>query len=497
MVMEDVRAHITTYGCQMNRLDAELLAHALRRRGARVVADPDRANVLLFLTCSVRAHAEDRLFSNVGALKARKRREPDLVVGILGCTAQQYGGRIRERTPLADLVCGPGRLAEVPDLICRARRGRPAVALDPPRAHGGADAFADARLDALALTRPLGGPSPRAACVTVMRGCDNFCAYCVVPHVRGPERSRRPSAVLEEVRRLVGEGARQVTFLGQAVNKYRVTEAGRPWDLADLLAEAAETAGLVRLHFITNHPSAMSDYLADVFARVPTVCPYLHMPAQAGSDAVLRRMNRGYTSAEYEERIARVRRARPDVAVASDFIVGFPGETEADFEATCALVRRVGFAGGFVFKYSPRPGTAAARAWPDDVPDAEKRRRHRALLDLVRESAAEENRALLGRTVPVFVEGPSPKPHLDAASEEESREVCGPAGSPGRDAPIDSAVGLRTHRAESHPADVQLRGRTPAGRLVVFPGQANLAGEIVPVRLARAAGVTLFGERAT
>jgi len=470
--MEDVRAHITTYGCQMNRLDAELLAHALRREGARVVADPNDANVLLFLTCSVRAHAEERLFSNVGALKARKRREPDLLVGILGCTAQQYGDRLGERAPLADLACAPGRLAEVPDLIRKARRGRPADALDPTRTDGTREAFVapDARLDDLELARPLGGPSPRHACVTVVRGCDNFCAYCVVPHVRGPERSRPPSAVLDEVRRFAGEGARQVTFLGQAVNKYQAREAGRPWDLADLLAEAADTRGLARLHFITNHPAAMTERLADAFARVPAVCPYLHMPAQAGSDAVLRRMNRGYTAAEYEERVARVRRARPDVAVASDFIVGFPGETEADFEATCDLVRRTRFAGGFVFKYSPRPGTAAER-YTDDVPDAEKRRRHQVLLDLIQDIAGEESRALVGRTVPVFVEGPSPNPHLDAA-----------AGG---------------GQAESLAGGVQLRGRTPGGRIVVFDGPTDLAGEIVDVRLTRAAGVTLFGERAS
>jgi len=500
--MRDVRAHITTYGCQMNRLDAELLAYALRREGAEVVDEPDRANVLLFLTCSVRAHAEERLFSNVGALKARKRREPDLLVGILGCTAQQFGERIRERAPLADLVCGPGRLAEVPDLIRRARSGdRPVAALDPPRStdsarrvsapaapRGGSDAVAredhraeraqseagafavlDARLDDLECGRPLGGPSPRQAFVTVMRGCDNFCTYCVVPYVRGAERSRRPSAVLDEVRRLVGEGARQITFLGQAVDKYDAEEDGRRWDLADLLAAAAGTDGLDRLHFITNHPAAMTEPLAAAFARLPAVCPYLHMPAQAGSDAVLARMNRGYTAAEYEDRVAMVRQARPDVAVASDFIVGFPGETEAEFEATCGLARRIGFAGGFVFKYSPRPGTFAADRYPDDVPDAEKRRRHQVLLDLIQESAAAQNRAMVGRTVPVFVEGPSPNPHLDAARGEGE----GTAGE----------------------AQVQLRGRTPGGRIVVFAGPADAAGAIVDVRLTRAAAVTLFGER--
>jgi len=468
--MDDVCVHITTYGCQMNRLDADLVAHALRKAGARLVDDPDNANVLLYLTCSVRAHAEERLFSNVGALKHRKRREPNLVVGILGCTAQQFGEALRGRAPLVDVICAPGRLAEVPALIARVRRGEgPVLALDPDRRDGEAGALAptDAALDALEMARPLGGPSPRHAYVTVMRGCDNFCAYCVVPNVRGAERSRMPSAVLEELRRLVGEGARQVTLLGQAVNKYRAEEDGRTWDLADLLAAAGETPGLDRLHFITNHPAAMTDRLAHAFRDMPAVCPYLHMPAQAGSDAVLARMNRGYTVAEYEERVAMVRDARPDMAVASDFIVGFPGETEADFAATCDLARRVRFVGGFVFKYSPRPGTLAARRYPDAVPADDKRRRNQVLLDLIQDIADEDNAARVGRTESVFVEGPSPHPHLDAEKT--------PADATG---------------------DGQLRGRTPHNRIIVFDGPQGLAGEIVPVRIVRASALTLFGKRA-
>jgi len=493
--MNDVRAHITTYGCQMNRLDAHLLAHALREAGARVVDDPAEANTLLFLTCSVRAHAEERLFSNIGALRRRKGREPDLVIGVVGCTAQQFGERLGDRAPLADVICAPGRLAEVPALIARVRSGEgPVVALDPDRRDGGAGALApsDAALDALETARPVGGPSPRHAYVTVMRGCDNFCTYCVVPNVRGAERSRRPAAVLDEVRRLVGEGARQVTLLGQAVNKYRADEDGRAWDLADLLAAAADTAGLDRLHFITNHPAAMTDRLAGVFRDVPAVCPYLHMPAQAGSDAVLARMNRGYTAAEYERRVAMARDARPDVAVASDFIVGFPGETEGDFEATCDLVRRVRFLGGFVFKYSPRPGTLAARRYPDDVPLAEKRRRNQVLLDLIQAIATEDNQARVGRTESVFVEGPSPHPHLNPKEEGRSQEKMPRGGASGLPRP-DTTPG----KADSDPpaGQVQLRGRTPHNRIVVFDGPKDLAGAIVPVRIVRASALTLFGER--
>ena len=390
--MEPTRVHITTYGCQMNRLDAELAAEVLRAAGAEVVADQDRANVLLFLTCSVRGHAEDRVFSNIGALAGRKRRRPGLVIGLLGCMAQQFGEEVRRRAPLVDIVCAPGRLAELPDLIARARTGAEATALDPRRAEAGAGAFAslDDALDGVEVCRVLGRPSACEAYVTVMRGCDNFCTYCVVPNVRGPERSRPPRSILEEVRRLAGQGARQVTLLGQAVNQYAAEEDGRRWDLADLVARAAETPDLARLSFITSHPRAMTERLAAVFRDVPKVVPYLHMPAQSGSDAVLARMHRGYTAAEYEDRVAMVRARRPGLKVESDFIVGFPGETAEDFEATVNLVRRVRFAGAFVFKYSPRPGTAAAERFPDDVPAAEKRRRHSRLLALVKEIAREQ-----------------------------------------------------------------------------------------------------------
>jgi len=512
--MEPVRAHITTYGCQMNRLDAELVAERLRASGARVVDDPVEANVLLFVTCSVRAHAEDRAFSNIGALAARKRREPGLVVGLLGCTAQQYGDRLRSRAPLVDVVCAPGRLAELPQLIQAARTNRaaPVVALDPPRGAthtqpdrvGGAEAFAaaDAALDEVETLRPLGGPSPGHAFVTVMRGCDNFCAYCVVPNVRGPERSRTPSAVLEEVRRLAGQGARQITLLGQAVNKYVSRQDGRTCDLADLIEKVAETPDLARLRFITNHPRAMTERLAAVFRNVPAVCPYLHMPAQSGSDAVLARMKRGYTASEYADRVAMVRGVRPEVAVASDFIVGFPGETESDFEATMDLVQRMRFSQAFVFKYSPRPGTFAADHYPDDVPMAEKRRRNQALLDLVREVAGQENRRLIGRNVNVFVEGPSPHPNLDPEKGTAEKGTGSFSGcmekvpvpfSPGRmekvPVPFSAAAARRTW--------LQLRGRTPGNRIVVFDGPADLAGTEVDVEVVDSSPLTLFAHLAT
>jgi tRNA-2-methylthio-N6-dimethylallyladenosine synthase len=517
--MEPARVHITPYGCQMNQLDAELVAGAMRASGAEVVDDPAGANVLLFITCSVRGHAEDRVFSNIGALGVRKRREPGLVIGLLGCMAQQYGKEVRQRAPLVDVVCAPGRLAELPDLIARARAGKWSMALDPARSEVGnqsvpvaqqefvipsersesrnlavvegdyaaaqqdpstpfgvtADgaspfnpqfALSDSALDHLELDRPLSGASPGQAFVVVMRGCDNFCTYCVVPKVRGPERSRPPASVLEEVRRLVDQGARRVTLLGQAINKYRAVEGGRTWHLADLVAAAALAPGLDRLSFITSHPRAMTADLAAVFRDVSKVCPYLHMPAQSGSDTVLARMNRGYTAGEYAERVAMVRAMRPDVAVSSDFIVGFPGETEADFEATMDLVRRMRFSSAYVFKYSPRPDTAAAARLPDDVPTDEKRRRNIALLALVGEIAAEENQRLVGRRMSVFVEGLAPRPHLDAAREVGKSE------------------------------NPQLRSRTPCNRIVVFDGPPLLVGGLADVTILRAGPQTLFGKMA-
>jgi tRNA-2-methylthio-N6-dimethylallyladenosine synthase len=539
--MQPPRVHITTYGCQMNQLDAELVAEVLRGSGALMAEEPAAADVLLFVTCSVRAHAENRVFSNIGKLAGRKKREPGLVIGLLGCMAQEHGPALRQRAPLVDIVCAPGRLAELPALIAEARAGRRAQALDParvPRAAcppvsgclagtGGqaargtpvkesADdavvpfnpqssirnpqlASADAALDAAELRRPLGPGAAGQAFVVAMRGCDNFCTYCVVPFVRGPERSRPPASILEEVRRLVGQGARQVTLLGQAVNQYRAEEGGRTWDLADLLAEAAQVPGLARLSFITSHPRAMDEKLARVFRDIPRVSPYLHMPAQSGSDAVLGRMNRGYTAAEYLDRVALVRALRPGMAVASDFIVGFPGESEADFQATVALVRCARFSQAFVFKYSPRPGTLAARRFEDDVPDAVKRRRNNDLLAVVEEVAGEENRKFVGRTVRVFVEELAPRPKLNITKGDAVRvplAACPPVppdkkrtgGQAARGTPMCETAGNTVV-----PLNPQLRGRAPTNHIVVFNGPPALVGTEVDVWIESSSPLTLFG----
>jgi tRNA-2-methylthio-N6-dimethylallyladenosine synthase len=515
------RVHIVCYGCQMNRLDAELIAQVLAAAGWEVARGPDGADAVLLVTCSVRAHAEDRVFSNIGALAARRRARPrqgearlrrgearpdpggappcgetrpDLLIGLLGCMAQQHGRDVFRLAPAVDLVAAPGRLAELPDLLAAARRGERVLALDPPRA-AGPPAASDDALDALEARRPA-PPTPGRAFVRAMRGCDNFCSYCVVPHVRGPERSRPPHAILEEVRRLVGQGAGQVTLLGQAVNQYAAEEAGRRWDLADLLAAVAGVPGLSRLRFITNHPRAMTPRLAGLFRDVPNVCPHLHMPAQAGSDAVLGRMDRGYTAAEYLERAAMVRAARPDVGLYSDFIVGFPGETTEAFEATLDLVRRLRTAGAFVFRYSPRPGTRAA-GFPDDVPDAEKRRRHRELLALVGEIAEQQNRAFIGRTVEVLVEDLSPRQRQARGLRHEACATARPEDHPSRTPAPDrrpdaSSLPLPPSCLKPPASSLQLRGRTPCHRLVVFDGPRDLVGRTVPVRVEGATSLTLL-----
>ena len=487
--MEPPRVHLTTYGCQMNRLDADLAAALVRAAGARIVADPAEANVLLFLTCSVRAHAENRVFSNLGALAARKKREPQLVVGLVGCMAQQHGEAVRRRVPVVDFLCAPGRLADLPCLIEDARAGRGGAALDPCREEEGAEAFSesDARLDEVEIRARTDLAPSRQAFVRVMRGCDRFCSYCVVPYVRGPERSRAPAAILEEVRRLAQRGVREVTLLGQAVNHYAFDEGGRAWNLADLLERVAAVPGLARLRFITSHPAAMTPRLAVCFRDVPNLCPHLHMPAQSGSDAVLARMNRGYTAAEYAERVALVREAAPEVAVVSDFIVGFPGETPEDFEATLDLVRRIRFAGGFVFKYSPRPSTVAARRYADDVPRKEKERRHRELLDLLSEMAMQDNQAFIGREVCVLVEGPSPRERKTGGRRPET------GGK--NTVPVGGSRGSSSSLQPPASSLIQWRGRPPDNRLVVFDGPPDLAGELVTVRINRAGALTLFAER--
>ena len=459
-----MKVYLETLGCQMNRLDSELVAGALCAAGHEMTADPKSADVVLYNTCSVRRHAEEKVHSRLGADAQRKASGRRLLVGVLGCMAQRLGEGLRKRHPHVDILCSPGRLYELPELIARAAGGAGAVALED-RGAAPRDESAAAAMDEMDLSRdPAACPTAAQAYVRVMRGCDKFCTYCVVPFVRGRERSREPGQIVTEVRRLVDGGHSEITLLGQTVNSYRWDAGETRVRFSDLLGRVAAVGGLRRLRFVTSHPLDFSDDLLEAMRDLPNVCEYIHCPAQSGSDAVLRRMNRKYTRAQYDDLVDRARAIVPGVALAGDFIVGFPGETEADHAASADLLRRSGYKNSFIFKYSPRPGTAAARKLADDVPQEVKKARNRDLLAVQQEVGLAHHRALVGRTLEVLVTGPSPR---------ADRQPAAPA-----------------------PGEAQLVGRTRGDHVVVFDGAKTLADRYVDVEIIDANSLTLFGRRA-
>ncbi len=452
------RVYIETLGCQMNVLDSELLAATLKEAGFEMVDTGRTADVVLFNTCSVRQHAEDKVYSALGRLKHRKETRPGTVIGVVGCMAQKDRDRIFRRVPHVDLVVGPGQLGRVPDLIERVTAGGgPQMAVSDDRRLGSRAEVAGtfARLDA---TAPPRRPTAQAM-VRAMFGCDNFCSYCIVPSVRGPEQCRPLGEIAAEVQRLADEGCIEVTLLGQAVNNYADTTGGTIRRLGDVLERLNGIGGLRRIRFVTNYPKSMSDDLLAAVRDLDKVCPYLHVPAQSGSDQVLARMKRGYTAGFYRDMLRRIAETVPDAAVTSDFIVGFCGETEADFQQTIDLVREGRFKNSFIFKYSPRPGTKAAELYADDVPEAVKRQRNNDLLAVQNAIGLEDNRRLVGRRLEVLVEGPS-----------------------------------KTARKQGQTGDTrQLVGRTTCHRIVVFDGPATRVGQLADVEIERAEPVTLYG----
>ncbi len=451
-----MKIYLETLGCQMNRLDSELLAGALCAAGHEMTDDPRQADAVLYNTCSVRRHAEQKVLSRLGADAQRKGAGRKLIVAVLGCMAQRMGEKLPQRYPAVDIVCGPDQLYALPEMLAEAARGKRVVAVDPGR-KSPRDADAEARMEQLDLARAVEAcPSGAQAFVRVARGCDNFCTYCVVPFVRGPERSRPPEHIVAEARRLVDAGRSEITLLGQTVNRYRWTGGGATVRFSDLLARVAVVPGLRRLRFVTSHPLDFTDDILQAMRDLPNVCEYLHCPAQSGSDRILKAMNRRYTRAEYDDLLARARAIVPGVVLAGDFIVGFPTETEADHEASADLIRRAGYKNSFIFKYSPRPGTAAARTMEDDVPSDVKKRRNNELLAVQEQVGLAHHRAYVGQSVEVLVEGPSPRAARTAAK--------------------------------------QLVGRTRGDHIVVFDGPETLAGQYVRVRISDATSLTLFGE---
>lgn len=460
---------LETVGCQMNVLDSELVVATLRKAGYELVTDPRQADVILFNTCSVRQHAEDKIYSALGQLRRHKERHPHKIIGVLGCMAQKDQELIRQRAPHVDIICGPGQLGKLLHLIEEVEHTRQpqlAVSLGRAEAHRPEVERSFESYD------PLREPELRSnrfqAYVRTQFGCDKFCTYCIVPSVRGPEQSRHPDEILAEVRYLANQGCKEITLVGQTVNSYHYRFGdGRMVRLADLLYRLHDIPGIRRIKFITNFPRDMTSDLLQAVRDLPKVCRYLHVPAQSGCDIILRRMKRMYTVAFYRDMLARCRETIPGVAISSDFIVGFCGETEESFQRTCDLVATAGFKNSYIFKYSPRPGTKAFELYPDDVPEEVKRRRNNDLLAIQARVSLADHRRFIGQVVEILVEGPS-----------------------------KWAYKLRGHshnESTASPPLLQLTGRTSTDHIVVFDGPQSLMGEIVHVLIEDASPYTLFG----
>ncbi len=411
------KLYIKTHGCQMNEYDSAKMADVLRAaHGLERTDDPDQADVLLLNTCSIREKAQDKVFSQLGVWKALKAQRPDLVIGVGGCVASQEGAALRERAPQVDLVFGPQTLHRLPEMLNAVWAGQPPVVdVSFPEIE---------KFDRL--------PEPRAegptAFVSIMEGCSKYCTFCVVPYTRGEEVSRPLIAVLAEITALATQGVREITLLGQNVNAYRgATDDGDQADLALLIEYAALVPGIDRLRYTTSHPVEFSDRLIEVYARVPQLVSHLHLPVQSGSDRILALMKRGHTVLEYKARIRKLRAVRPDLSLSSDFIVGFPGETEQDFAATMALIDEIGFDHSFSFLYSPRPGTPAANL-PDATPIPVKKARLAQLQSRIEAQAQGISRQMMGARQRVLVERLSRKDGRQLAGRTENNRVVNFAG---------------------------------------------------------------------
>ncbi len=542
--MPGARVYLETFGCQMNELDSELVQGQLQSLGYRMTGNADEADVVLYNTCSVRDLAEQKVRSRLGEVALRKKEEPGLVVGVLGCMAERDGEDLIRRMPVVDILCGPGELDKLPSLLdnaCRTRQSLVAesvndghhgdrsareVALqgNTSRRSGTLAAAAD-DLEMLDLSRAI-SPTDHggSAYVRITRGCNKFCTYCVVPFTRGAEMHRPPDHIVEECRRLADAGVVEVTLLGQTVNHYRfehgaavsiggVTQPqkGRSYKgghrrdpfggkrvttFADLLHRIhEEVPGIRRLRFVTSYPRDFGDDVLEVMRESPRICRYLHVPAQSGSNSVLERMNRGYSVEEYIEFIDRARAIvdQPEIdrplTIAGDMIVGFPSETDADHQASIELLERVRYKNCFIFKYSPRPGTVAFDRIPDDIPDDVKRARNNELLEVQQRISDDLSQQQIGRTLSVFVQGVSAqerKRRKKRANEPLALTING-------DLPdireVEDPVGQ----------PVQMCARTDGDLIVLFDAPKtsapdDLIGRIVNVRIRSASALSMFGD---
>lgn len=436
------KACVVTYGCQMNACDSEKLAAVLRELGFVLTEEARAADLVIFNTCCVRDHAEKRVYGNVGALRKIKEASGGrMIIGVCGCMMQQKGvaEHIRTRYPFVDMVFGTHNLHEFASILL--------AALESERT------FVDVREkeDGCVHEMPAERKSLSTAYVTIMQGCNNFCTYCVVPYVRGRERSRETERVLDEIRGVAATGCREIMLLGQNVNSYG-KDLGGGVNFAALLRQADRIEGIERIRFMTSHPKDLSDELLETMAAGRHICRQLHLPVQSGSDRILKKMNRGYTRADYLTIIEKARRLMPEAGLSTDIIVGFPGETEDDFAATESLLAEVRYTNAFLFKYSPRRGTPAA-AMPDQIPEEVKQERHARVMALQNAVTAEANAHLIGRELPVLAESVSKK------------------------------------------NDRMLSGRTDSGILVNFSADGVEPGTIVPVRITGATVSALRGER--
>jgi tRNA-2-methylthio-N6-dimethylallyladenosine synthase len=432
---------LRTFGCQMNEYDSAKIADVLREsESVQPVASPEGADLIVFNTCSVRDKAEHKLYADLGRVKHLKRQNPALLIAVGGCVASQEGAAIVKRAPFVDVVFGPQTLHRLPELLARRRAsGVPQV---------------DIRFPLIEKFDHLPPAEVQGACafVSIMEGCSKYCSFCVVPYTRGEEVSRPFADVVAEIAGLAAQGVKEVTLLGQNVNAWRGAIAGQDGDFAELLAFVAEIDGIERIRYTTSHPREFSQRLVDAHGALGKLAPQVHLPVQSGSDRVLAAMKRGYTTLEYRSIARRLRKACPEVSLSSDFIVGFPGETEADFEATLRLARELDFDGSFCFAYSARPGTPAAEL-PDQVAETVKNARLRRLQAQVDAQAVAASQRMVGGTQRVLVQGPS-------------RRRAG-----------------------------ELAGRTANNRMVNFPGEASLTGSFVDVRITGCAAHSLRGER--
>ena len=431
---------IETYGCQMNVADSEVVASIMQMDGYALTEKIEEADAIFVNTCSVRDNAEQKIYGRLQYFQSLRKKKKQLIVGVMGCMAE----RVKEeliQVHHADLVVGPDAYLDLPNLVGAVERGEKAINVELSTQETYKDVI------------PLKLPGVHiSGFVSIMRGCNNFCTYCIVPYTRGRERSRDVESILNEIRDMRDKGFKEVTLLGQNVNSYRFERDDEVITFPRLLALVAEEVPQMRVRFTTSHPKDMSDETLEVIAAHDNLCKMIHLPAQSGSDRILKEMNRKYTRAWYLDRIAAIRRILPDCAISTDLFCGFHSETEADYEQTLSLIREVGYDSAFLFKYSERPGTYASKHLPDDVPEEEKIRRLQGMIDLQNQLSEESNRRDIGKTFEVLIEGFS----------KRSRE--------------------------------QLFGRTSQNKVVIFDKQDLHVGQFIQVKITRASSATLFGE---